>query len=230
MYPIRNESDVQLELHFLDCQPDCIDRSLHDQSVLDHLYRAATQKILQLENSDQRNQSHRVTDIDRLVLLLSHVKFTPKNITKHVPIEIPRTEEHQVTMPIVTIENRPSSKEVKIEIEGFIPPAPPLPPSIDLAIKLQSEARKIEILSPDKESLWASVKNQDVADYFIQSIPSIDHQYSNKRKEAKQQSILDARKGYNLGLLMFFFSYRIFYHDVGTYASLYFESFIDTRR
>ncbi|CAF1101472.1 unnamed protein product [Adineta ricciae] len=200
------ESDVQLELHFLDCQPDCIDRSLNDQSVLDHLYRAVTQNILQLENSDQRNQSHRITDIDQLVVLLNHVTFTPKSMTKHIPIELMKNDNRQVEIPIIKTEAKHSPMEVQVETTGVIPPAPPLPPSLDLAIKLQKQAMKIEVLSPDKNSLWSSVKNLDVADYFTQASPSTSYQYAERRKESKQETILDARKGYNLGWLILFSS------------------------
>ena len=152
------ESDVQLELHFLDCRPDCIDRSLNDQSVLDHLYRAVTQNILQLENSDQRNQSHRITDIDQLVVLLDHVTFTPRSMTKHIPIELTGTDNRQVEIPVIKAETKHSPMEVQVKTTGVIPPAPPLPPSLDLAINLQKQAMKIEVLSPDKDSLWSLVR------------------------------------------------------------------------
>ncbi|CAF3625306.1 unnamed protein product [Adineta steineri] len=207
MFSSTNEPDIQLELHFLDCQSDSIDRSLNDQSFMNHLFRAATHKILTLENSDKRNESHRVTDIDKLALVLNHVTFIPKNMTRHVPIEISKNENLEISIPIIKSEKKsqspppppPLSIEIKLENQGSIPKAPPLPASLDLAIKLQSQARKIEILSPDQETLWANVKNQNVADYFDQLIIPTNHQYSNKINESKNKTILDKRKSYNLG-------------------------------
>jgi hypothetical protein len=161
MLPSSNESDIQLNLHFLDCPPDSINRSLNDKSVMDHLYRAATNKILKWEKTYTRKESNRVTDIDHLALLISPVSFIPKNMTRNISIELTRTENQPMSIPIVKSENKTPSTpsiDVKTPIEGFIPPAPPLPSSLDLAIKRQAQLRKAPVTSPDQESLWANVR------------------------------------------------------------------------
>jgi len=161
MYSSTKESDIQFQLHFLDCQPNSIIRSLNDKSVLDHLYRAATNKIFKFDKSYQRKESNRVTDIDQLSLLINHpVLSLSENITRHIPIEITKNDIRKISIPIINnSENKTSSIEVKTEADIRIPQAPPLPHSLDLAIKLQSQAIKTEVFSPDRENLWASVRS-----------------------------------------------------------------------
>jgi len=161
MLPSSNESDIQLQLHFLDCPLDSINRSLNDKSVMDHLYRAATNKILKWEKTYTRKESNRVTDIDHLALLINPVSFIPKDMTRNISIELTRNENQPMSIPIVKSENKTQSTpsiDVKTPIEGFIPTAPPLPSSLDLAIKRQAQLRKTPVTSPDQESLWANVR------------------------------------------------------------------------
>lgn len=154
MYSSSKESDIQFELHFLDCQPNSIIRSLNDKSVFDHLYRAATNQIIKFDKSYQRKESNRVTDIDQLSLLINPILFIPKNITRHIPIEITKNENRRIS----NSENKTSSIEViKTETDARIPPAPPLPISLDLAIKLQSQSIKAAALKPDPGTLWTKV-------------------------------------------------------------------------
>jgi hypothetical protein len=154
MLPSSNKSDIQFQLHFLDCQPASVIRSLNDKSVIDHLYRAATNQIVKFDKSYTRKESNRVTDIDQLSLIHSPVLFIPTNTTTHVSIE-----NRNISIPIVKSKNRTqsSSIDVKIEKDISIPKAPPLPPSLDLAIKLQSQSLKPAIVTPDRETLWANV-------------------------------------------------------------------------
>jgi hypothetical protein len=109
---------------------------------MEHLYRAGTNRILKFDKSYQRKESHRVTDIDQLSLLLNPVLT--------IPIEIPKNENRKIsaTSPI----------EIKTEANIQIPQAPPLPPSLDLAIKLQKQSVQTTILSPDQETLWRNVR------------------------------------------------------------------------
>jgi hypothetical protein len=138
-----HSSDIQFQLYFLDCQPNSIIRSLNDQSVFDHLYRAATNRILKFDKSYQRKESHRVTDIDQLSSLINPL---PQNMTRTIPIEMIKNENRK-------IENKTSS-----ETDVRIPPAPPLPPSLDLAIKLQTEFKKSIVPSPNQNTLWVKVR------------------------------------------------------------------------
>ncbi len=131
MYSSPKESDVQFQLYFLDCQQDSIDRTLHDQSVFDHLYRAATNRILKFDRTYQRKEAHRVTDIDQISVLSTSM---PK-------IEMIKTE------------NRTTVEKASPQMDARIPPAPPLPASLDLALKLQ----KSVVPSPDQKSLWSKV-------------------------------------------------------------------------
>jgi hypothetical protein len=186
MLPSSNESDIQLNLHFLDCPPDSINRSLNDKSVMDHLYRAATNKILKWEKTYTRKESNRVTDIDHLALLISPVSFIPKDMTRNLSIEFTRNENQPMSIPIVKSENKTQSTpsiDVKTPIEGFIPTAPPLPSSLDLAIKRQVQLRKTPVTSPDQESLWANVRflfeclyknNSNETFIYTESLKSID--------------------------------------------------------
>jgi hypothetical protein len=152
MLSSTNESDIQFQLHFLDCQPDSVIQSLNDKSVMDHLYRAATNNILKFDKSYQRKESSRVTDLDQL----NPVLFIPQNLTRHVSIDIIKTENRKISMPKIKTQSPPPPIEVKTVTQGFVPPAPPLPPSLDLAIKLQS--LKTAIASPDQATLWATVR------------------------------------------------------------------------
>ena len=131
MYSSSMESDVQFQLYFLDCQPDSIDRVLHDQSVFENLYRAATNRIIKFDKTYQRKEAHRVTDIDQISVLSENV---PK-------IEMIKTE------------NRTTMGKVSPQVDIRIPPAPPLPASLNLAIKLQRSV----VPSPDQKSLWSKV-------------------------------------------------------------------------
>jgi hypothetical protein len=131
MYSSSEESDIQFQLYFLDCQPNSIIRTLNDQSVFDHLYRAATNRILKFDKSYQRKESYRVTDIDQLSVL-------PTNMTR---------------IEMIKIENPITEEKTSLETDVRIPPAPPLPASLDLAIKLQ----KSVVPSPDQKTLWAKV-------------------------------------------------------------------------
>jgi hypothetical protein len=159
MLSSSNETDIQFQLHFLDCQPDSVNRSLSDKSVFDHLYRAATNKILKFEKSYKRKESNRVTDIDQLSLVINPTLFIPKDMTRYSSIEITNNENRKISIPIIKSEIKtPPSTEIKVETEGFIPKAPPLPPSLDLAIKLQTQSRKTAIVSPDQGTLWANVR------------------------------------------------------------------------
>ena len=47
--------------------------------------------------------------------------------------------------------------EMKTKTELFIPQVPPLLPSLDLAIKLQTQSFK-EIVSSDQKTLWTNVR------------------------------------------------------------------------
>lgn len=154
MFPSTKQSDIQFQLHFLDCQPNSIIRSLNDKSVLDHLYRAGTNRILKFDKSYQRKEAHRVTDIDQLSLLINPVSSIPSYITTDIPIEITKTENRKISIPVIQSENK---REIKTETDVKIPPAPPLPPSLDLAIKLQSQTTKTALQSPDRDSLWVTV-------------------------------------------------------------------------
>ena len=152
MLSSTTESDIQFNLHFLDCQPDSILRSLNDQSILDHLYRAATNQILKFDKTYKRKESNRVTDLDQLSLLNIPVSLQPKLLTRNIPIEINRNENQLISIPVV-------KTEMKTEKQVSIPQAPPLPTSLNEAIKLQSQALKSAIVSPDRETLWAKVRN-----------------------------------------------------------------------
>jgi hypothetical protein len=147
------ESDIQFQLHFLDCQPNSIIRSLNNKSILDHLYRVATNKIFKFDKSYQRKESNRVTDIDQLSLSINPVLSPPESITRYIPIEIIKNDIRKISN---NSENKTSSIEVKTEGNINIPQAPPLPHSLDLAIKSQSI--RTEVLSPDRETLWTKVR------------------------------------------------------------------------
>jgi len=105
MFSASKESDIQFQLHFLDCQPNSIIRSLNDKSVLDHLCRAATNQIFKFDKSYQRKESHRVTDIDQLSLLINPILFIPNNITRHIPIEITKNDSRKISIPTINSEN-----------------------------------------------------------------------------------------------------------------------------
>lgn len=159
MFPLTKQSDIQFQLHFLDCQPNSILRSLNDKSVLDHLYRAGTHRIIKFDKTYQRKESHRVTDIDQLSSLINPISSISNSPITPIPIEIIKNEMRKISIPIIQADNKRTSIEIKTETDIRIPPAPPLPPSLDLAIKLQSQINKTSIQTPNQGSLWANVNN-----------------------------------------------------------------------
>ena len=67
MSSLMNKFDVEYRIHFLDCQPNSIRRSLNDENVFAHLYRAvAAERIFQFDRTYQREEADRVTDIDQV--------------------------------------------------------------------------------------------------------------------------------------------------------------------
>lgn len=148
-----NECDIEFELHFLDCEPQWVFRSLEDNAVMDHLYRAATNRILKFETFYQREESDRVTDIDQLILHSPDLIELPQR-SRQVSIEITTDEVREVSIPIIKSDTIQSPRS-PIELRTAIPPAPLLPPSLDAAIKLQSQAARA--VTPDQGTLWADV-------------------------------------------------------------------------
>lgn len=130
------ESDVEFQLHFLDCQSDSILDALSSDEIFSNLYRAATTRILR----DEPNPSDRVTDIDQLILRDPLLIFPRQTQTKEIPIEIVKTE-HVL---------RPISPKI-VEKVSEIPPAPPFPVSFD-------QPKPIQCRTPEQETLWATVK------------------------------------------------------------------------
>lgn len=67
MSSLMNKFDIEYRIHFLDCQPNSIRRSLNDENVFAHLYRAvAAERIFQFDRTYQREEADRVTDIDQV--------------------------------------------------------------------------------------------------------------------------------------------------------------------
>lgn len=160
MYSFSDESDIQLQLYFLDCEPNFIDRTLNDTSIIDQLFRAASNRTIKIDRKKyQREECDRVTDIDQITLLDSPTLFSPKTISRRVPIEIINNdyEEIQTSTPTIGSETY-NTQSPPSEAKSFIPPAPPLPKSLDLAIKIQSKIHKTSPLSPDQQSLWSKVR------------------------------------------------------------------------
>lgn len=132
------ESDVEFQLHFLDCQPNSILHALTSDEIFSNLYRAATTRILR----DEPNPSDRVTDIDQLILRDPLLTFPLQNQTKEIPIEIVKTKH----VP------RPISPKI-VEQVSEIPPAPPFPFTFD-------PPQPTQCRTPEQESLWATVRNR----------------------------------------------------------------------
>ena len=139
------ESDIQYNLYFLDCQSESINRMMNDSSVFDHLYRAGTTPILRFQRSYQRAEADRVTDIDEL----SSIITLTSSITRMIPIEIVAHETEEVIIP--------TEDPIPVEIKTYIPPAPPLPHSLGVAIRSQIQSIKTTARSPDQETFWAAV-------------------------------------------------------------------------
>ena len=140
MYSSSKEADIQFQLHFLDCQPESINRSLNNPSVWDHLYRAGTNQVLRFDRSYQRKESHRVTDIDQLSATITPDLFIPKHIIT--------PENEKLSTPI---EIKTSPVEIQPETDICIPPAPPLPLSFDSPMKT--------VISPvNPQGFWANVR------------------------------------------------------------------------
>ena len=132
MSSLSKKSDIEYHLNFLDCQPNVIRRLLKNQTVFDHLYRAATDQIGHFDRTYQREESDRVTDIDQVCVA-------------DLPIEIIQT-------------SSPKPISIPIESSSSIPPAPPMPPSLDLAIQLQKQQKNKSSPPVDQQSLWANVR------------------------------------------------------------------------
>lgn len=139
------ESDIQYNLYFLDCQSESINRMMNNPLVFDHLYRAATTPILRFQRSYQRAEADRVTDIDELSSIITFTSSIPRII----PIEIVANEIEEVIIPM--------EDPIPVETKTHIPPAPPLPPSFDVAIRSQIQSIKTTARSPDQETFWAVV-------------------------------------------------------------------------
>ena len=88
MFSSSNETNIEFQLHFIDCNPDSIIHSSNSKLIVEHLYRAATNRILKFETTYQRKGSNRVTDIDQLSLLLHSTSLPSQNTVKHPTIEI----------------------------------------------------------------------------------------------------------------------------------------------
>ncbi|CAF0886139.1 unnamed protein product [Rotaria sordida] len=158
MLPSSDESDVQFQLYFLDCDSDSIIRLSNDKSIMNHLFRSATNKVHKFEKIYQRKESNRVTDIDQLSLSYNPTSFSSKTTTRHPSIEITKNENSKISIPIIKSESStqsPSLIEVKTDTKVLIPKAPPLPNSFDLAIKSQSKSLKTALISPNQETLWS---------------------------------------------------------------------------
>ena len=157
-----NDVDIEFELHFLDCQPASVARSLNSVSVMEHLYRAANNRLWTPAKSYDREECDRVTDIDQL-LMLDSVVFQVRQAVRHIPVEIKKADLPHVILPVVRSSSiqrsSPLAIERRTELASTIPPAPPFPLSFDVAIKMQTQARRASMNTPDKATLWADVRN-----------------------------------------------------------------------
>lgn len=141
-----DDSDIQYNLYFLDCPSENIHRIMNDSSVFEHLYRAATNPILRFQRSYQRAEADRVTDIDELSSIISYTSSS--SISRTIPIEVIKEKKEEVIIPM--------EDPIPIEMKVEIPPAPPLPPSLDVAIRSQTQAIA---RSPDQQTFWAAVSS-----------------------------------------------------------------------
>lgn len=139
------DPDIELELHFLDCQPQSILHSLTSNKVFEHLYRAASERILR----DQPNPSNRVTDIDQLIFLDPSSLFPSAQRSIEIPIEVIRNRSPSVSVSPQTIDQTTGIVSTP-ENASHIPPAPPLPPSFDVSSTLRDR-------TPDQATIWANV-------------------------------------------------------------------------
>jgi hypothetical protein len=155
MFWSSNESDIEFELHFLDCQPDSVIRSWNDPTVINHLYRAATTKILRFSRAYQRKESDRVTDIDQLILN-DPVLFEPRQASRQLSIEV-RNNNNVDRLPVNVKSDTVQQSISPMSTKASIPLAPPLPSSLDSAIKMQTQARQ-RADTPDQGTLWANVR------------------------------------------------------------------------
>ena len=157
-----DDADIEFVLHFLDCQPTSVTRSLNSASVMDHLYRAATNRLWTSAKSYDREECDRVTDIDQLIMLDS-VVLRARPAVRHIPVQVTKPDRPHVILPVVrssSIEKpAPLVSERRTETVSVIPSAPPLPVSLDVAIKMQTQARQASMNTPNRETLWADVSD-----------------------------------------------------------------------
>ncbi|CAF3333014.1 unnamed protein product [Rotaria socialis] len=196
MMPISNESDIELQLYFLDCEPNSIVRLLNDKSIMDHLLRTTTTKIIKFEKQYQRKEAHRVTDIDQVSLSDSPSLYVPIEITKMKHRNMPLS----ISPSASTTRSSLSSIEIQTENKAFIPRAPPLPDSFDLAIKSQLQSLPKTLKIPGQQTLWSNVKNYEVAEYFNELTSTPNQKNSHISNVSKTKTILDDRKSYNIGM------------------------------
>ncbi|CAM4898106.1 unnamed protein product [Rotaria socialis] len=196
MMPISNESDIELQLYFLDCEPNSIVRLLNDKSIMDHLLRTTTTKIIKFEKKYQRKEAHRVTDIDQVSLSDSPSLYVPIEITKMKHRNMPLS----ISPSASTTRSSLSSIEIQTENKAFIPRAPPLPDSFDLAIKSQLQSLPKTLKIPGQQTLWSNVKNYEVAEYFNELTSTPNQKNSHISNVSKTKTILDDRKSYNIGM------------------------------
>lgn len=159
MNTTSEESDIQFNLVFLDCSSKTIDRLINDPIVFNHLHHAARNPILRFQRSYQREESDRVTDIDEIS---STITFTSSVLTKEsrlIPIEIVRNDKEEVTTPMENPIVTP------MEIKSQIPPAPPLPSSLDSLSKVPTT---VVAHSPEQDSLWSNVSFHYIIESFDQ--------------------------------------------------------------
>ncbi|CAF3424640.1 unnamed protein product [Rotaria socialis] len=194
--PISNESDIELQLYFLDCEPNSIVRLLNDKSIMDHLLRTTTTKIIKFEKKYQRKEAHRVTDIDQVSLSDSPSLYVPIEITKMKHRNMPLS----ISPSASTTRSSLSSIEIQTENKAFIPRAPPLPDSFDLAIKSQLQSLPKTLKIPGQQTLWSNVKNYEVAEYFNELTSTPNQKNSHISNVSKTKTILDDRKSYNIGM------------------------------
>lgn len=158
MNSTSEESDIQFNLCFLNCPSENIDRLLTDPIVFDHLLRAARNPILRFNRSYEREEADRVTDIDELSSIITFTSTTSNKESRMIPIEIITNERQEMTTPIEVIKNKIEEVTTPVQTKPEIPSAPPLPPTLNYAIKLQAQSMQAAVRSPDPETLWSSVR------------------------------------------------------------------------